>query len=141
MNKKHFIHPEGEPNNQKVPVLASKLMAGFPSPAEDFEENKLDLNAYLVKRPSATIFAWVKGDSLIEKDIHSGDLIVIDRSIEPKHNMLVVAALDGAFCCKIYDEKRGQLLSANDEYTPIDIKGREDVLIEGVITHSIKRHI
>ena len=136
-----FLLPKAELTRQEIPILASRLAAGFPSAADDFIENKLDLNEFLIKHPAATIFAWAKGDSLIGKGIFNGDLLIIDRSIEPEHNQIVVAALDGEFTCKILDKKKCMLLAANDEYAPINIRGHEEAIIEGVIIYSIRSHI
>lgn len=135
-----FVLPKEELSKAKIPLLASKLAAGFPSAADDFIEQKLDLNEYLIKHPAATVFAWAKGDSLIGKGIFDGDLLIIDRSLEAQHHQIVVAALDGEFTCKIYDKKKGLLLAANAQYSPIDIKGHEEALIEGVIAYSIRSH-
>lgn len=140
MKLDNFFLPKSELSKQEIPILASKLAAGFPSAADDFIENKLDLNEYLIKHPAATIFAWAKGDSLKDKGVFDGDLLIIDRSIEPEQNHVVVAALDGEFTCKVYDKKRGLLLAANSEYEPIKIKGHEQALIEGVIIYSIRSH-
>lgn len=135
-----FLLPKSELSKQEIPILASKLAAGFPSAADDFIENKLDLNELLIKHPAATIFAWAKGDSLIGKGIFNGDLLIIDRSMEPNHHQIVVAALDGEFTCKILDKKKGILLAANAEYPPIDIRGHEEAIIEGVVAYSIRSH-
>ena len=140
MQLESFLLPNEKLSRREIPILASKLAAGFPSAADDFIENKLDLNEYLIKHPAATIFAWAKGDSLIGKGIFNGDLLIIDRSIEPEQNQIVVAALDGESTCKILDKKKSLLLAANDEYPPINILGHEEAIIEGVIIFSIRNH-
>ncbi|MDA0967688.1 MAG: hypothetical protein O2970_12155 [Proteobacteria bacterium] len=81
-----FVHTKGH----KLPLYASKVQAGFPSPADDFMERKLDLNAHLVKHPAATFFVRVSGDSMIEAGIHPDDILVVDRSIERKHPVKAV---------------------------------------------------
>ncbi len=118
--------------------MASRLAAGFPSPADDFIESYLDLNKYLIKHPAATIFAWAEGDSLKDIGIHSGDLLIIDRAVERRHGAIVVAAIDGELTCKVLDAKRNRLLPANSHYLPIELAGRDDVIIEGVIIYNIK---
>ncbi len=141
MKLDEFILPKAELSRQEIPLLATKLVAGFPSAADDFIDQKLDLNEFLIKHPAATVFAWAKGDSLIGKGIFNNDLLIIDRSIEPQHHQVVVAAINGEFTCKILDKKQGMLLAANAEFPPIDINGHEDALIEGVIIHSVRSHI
>ena len=79
----------------KLPVFLGRLPAGFPSPADDYLEGKLDLNRHLIKHPAATFFVRVTGDSMIGAGIHSGDLLVVDRSLEPADKHVVVAVLDG----------------------------------------------
>jgi len=118
--------------------MSSRLAAGFPSPADDFEEQKLDLNEYLITHPAATIFAWAQGDSLRDRGISDGDLLIIDRAVEHRHGAVVVAALEGELTCKILDQRRGRLLAANPDFPPIDIAGREDVIIEGTVIFNIK---
>ena len=125
----------------ELPLFASRVRAGSPSPADDFIDRALDLNEFLIKKPSATFFAWAEGDSLRDIGITHGDLLIIDRSAERSHGAVVVAAIDGELTCKILDLRRKLLLSANDAYPPINVAGKEELLIEGVVTHSIKRHL
>ena len=124
-----------------LPLYGCHVRAGFPSPADDFIDRPLDLNEFLIKKPAATFFAWAEGDSLRDIGISQGDLLIIDRSAPRVHGAIVVAALDGELTCKILDTRRKQLLSANNEYPPINVDGREDMVIEGVVTHSIKKHL
>lgn len=83
-----------------LPIVASRISAGFPSPAEDWVEEKLDLNQLLIQRPSATFFVRVEGDSMLGAGIHPGDLLVIDRSVRATDGKVVLAVLDGEFTCK-----------------------------------------
>lgn len=124
-----------------LPLYACRVSAGFPSAADDFIERSLDLNEFLVRHPAATFFAWAQGDSLRDIGIHDGDLLVVDRAAERSQGVVVVAAIDGELTCKILDVRRGKLLSANPAYPPIDVAGREDLLIEGVVVYSIRRHL
>ena len=133
--------PETELSHLELPLYGCHVRAGFPSPADDFIDKALDLNEYLIKKPAATFFAWAEGDSLRDIGITQGDLLIIDRSLERTHGAVVVAAIDGELTCKILDMRRKQLLSANPNYPPIDVAGKEDLLIEGVVTHSIKKHL
>ena len=82
-------------SKQAIPVFTARISAGFPSPAADYEEGKLDLNKHLVKNPPATFFVRVSGDSMEGAGIHDGDLLIVDRSIEPKSGKVVIAVLDG----------------------------------------------
>lgn len=133
-------HPDTKLSHIELPLYGCHVRAGFPSPADDFIDKSLDLNEFLVKKPSATFFAWAEGDSLRDIGITQGDLLIIDRSLERTHGAVVVAAIDGELTCKILDIHRKQLLSANDSYPPINVSSKEDLVIEGVVTHSIKKH-
>ena len=128
------------PSRQPIPAFSSGVSAGFPSPADDYIESTIDLNEHLIKRPAATFFARANGDSLMEIGIKDGDLLIIDRSVTPSQNDVVVVALNGDMTCKILDLRNKQLLAANRGYQPIAINDDLDVLIEGVVTHSIRYH-
>lgn len=121
-----------------LPIFLGRLPAGFPSPADDYAEGKLDLNKHLIKHPAATFFVRVTGDSMIEVGIHSGDLLVVDRSLEAADGNVIVAVLDGELVCKQL-EKRGtvRLLPANRKYLPIVIQDGQDFSIWGVVTNVI----
>ena len=91
-------------NNKKSPdvgLYVTSISAGFPSPAEDHIDVSLNLNDYLVKHPSSTFYIYVKGDSMVGSGIYDGDLMVIDRSLEPRSNSVVVAVIDGEFTVNI----------------------------------------
>lgn len=122
-----------------LPLMASRLAAGFPSPADDFIESHLDLNEFLIRHPAATIFAWAQGESLSGIGVSDGDLLIIDRAADRRQGAVVVAAIDGELTCKILDKHHSRLLAANPNYPSIDISGHEDVVIEGVVTYCIKK--
>ena len=130
-----------DPSPLELPLFVSRIRAGFPSPADDFMDDPLDLNKFLVKRPAATYFVRVEGDSLQDINIHDGDLLIVDRSAKQSHGSVVVAAIDGEMTCKILDKKGKKLLPANKDFKPIDIADRDDVVIVGVVMHSIKCHL
>lgn len=134
------MSPASVPNSltHSVPISLGRLPAGFPSPADDYAEGKLDLNKHLIKHPAATFFVRVTGDSMIEAGIHSGDLLVVDRSLEAVDGNVIVAALDGELVCKRL-EKRSvvRLLPANRNYAPIVIQDGQDFSIWGVVTNVI----
>ena len=119
-----------------LPVFLGRLPAGFPSPADDYIEGKLDLNRHLIKHPAATFFVRVSGDSMIDAGIHSGDLLVVDRSLDAVDGNVIVAALDGELTVKRLS-KRGEilrLLPANTDYQPIEILTQQTFEIFGVVT-------
>ena len=86
-----------------VPLFTEQVAAGFPSPADDYLEENLDLNKYLVKHPIATFFVRVTGDSMIGAGIHSGDILIVDRSLEADNRRVVIAVVDGEFSALVED--------------------------------------
>ena len=126
--------------NKSYPQFYScAVTAGFPSPADDYLESKLDLNDYLIKHPSATFFVRVAGDSMVNAGIHNNDIIIVDRSIKPKHGKIVVAALDGQMTVKrLYRrDKKVILLPENKLFKPIEISDSMEIVIWGVATNVI----
>ena len=122
-----------------LPIFLGRLPAGFPSPADDYLEGKLDLNRHLIKHPAATFFVRVTGDSMIGAGIHSGDLLVVDRSLEPADKHVVVAVLDGELTVKRLFKQNGllRLLPENLNYQPIEITSQQTIEIWGVVTSVI----
>ena len=123
----------------KVPAY-SGVAAGFPSPADDFLEDKLDLNEKLIKHPAATFFVRVSGNSMIKAGIYSGDLLIVDRSLEPRSGSIVVAVLDGDFTVKRIS-KSGEklfLMPENPRYQPIEITDDSNFQVWGVVTNVIR---
>ncbi len=114
--------------------------AGFPSPADDYMDRSLDLNQYLIEHPAATYLARAKGDSMQDCGIFDGDLLIIDRSRDACHNDIIIAVLNGQLACKILDKKHQCLRSANKNYPPVTIDEYAELLIEGVVIHSIRHH-
>ena len=123
----------------KLPVFLGRLPAGFPSPADDYLEGKLDLNRHLIKHPAATFFVRVSGDSMTGAGIHSGDLLVVDRSLEAIDGNVIVAALDGDLTVKRLCKRNGalSLLPENRNYQPIEITEQQTFEIWGVVTSVI----
>ncbi len=138
--KVHLIKEAPNPSGLLLPVFSSHVSAGFPSPADDYVEDKIDLNKHIVKRPAATFFARANGESLIDIGIKNGDLLVVDRSLPPIQGDVVIVAIDGEMTCKILDLKHQQLLTANKRCASIAITESMDLLIEGVVTHSVRYH-
>lgn len=131
------------PTAFKVPLFAHSVRAGFPSPADDYVADTLDLNDHLMPRKEASFLLRAKGDSMIGAGIHDGDILIIDRSITPTDGRVVIATLDGQFTVKTLEKKRGRirLLPANPDFEPIELKDEQELQIWGVVTnviHSLK---
>lgn len=119
--------------------LYGGISAGFPSPADDYIEEQLNLDDLLIKNPSATFFIKVDGDSMIGAGIHSGDILIVDRSLEAHHNKVIVAIIDGEFTVKRLVKRQSvyYLEAANPRYAPIPISKHSDFLVWGVVTQVI----
>ena len=130
---------ENEGNANACPLYSSHVRAGFPSPADDYIESYLDLNTHLIKHPAATFFVTASGDSMTGAGIQSGDMLIVDKSLDATHGKIVIAAIDGELTVKrlLRHEGRVQLLPENNKYTPIDITDEHDLVIWGVVTHVI----
>ena len=122
-----------------TPVFLYKVSAGFPSPATDDMENKLDLNEHLIKHPAATFIVKANGTSMVNADIYSGDLLIVDRSTAPKNNNIVIASIFGDLTVKRLKKKEKSLflVSANDDYPSIEVKEEMECFIWGVVTYII----
>jgi DNA polymerase V len=128
-----------ERNALQLPLAGDTVAAGFPSPADDYIDVGIDLNEALIRHPSSTFFLRVSGDSMTGAGIHHGDLLLVDRSLEPRPQRIVVAVLDGAFTLKRLTRHRGQLRleAANPAYPPLELHQCGDVQIWGVAIHVI----
>jgi len=124
----------------KLPFVSFGISAGFPSPALDFEDLAIDLNKHLIKHPAATFYGRVKGESMIDAGIGDGDLLVIDKSLEPTDGKIAVCYIDGEFTLKRIkiDTDCCWLMPANDKYSPIKITSENDLRIWGIVTNVIK---
>lgn len=130
---------EDRPTRLSLPLYSSTVRAGFPSPADDYIEDFLDLNNYLINHPAATFMVKASGDSMTDVGIQSGDLLIVDRSIEATHGKVVIAAINGELTVKQLSRLNGRikLLPANDKYRAIDISDEQDLVIWGVVIHVI----
>lgn len=126
-------------NFYRLPLYQSTVAAGFPSPADDDIEAKLDLNELLIKHPAATFFLRVSGSSMIHAGIHDNDILIVDRSVPPAHGKIVIAVVNGELTVKRLSIKNNniQLVAENPEYTPIQINEGTDLQIWGVVTNVI----
>ncbi|MCX6230320.1 MAG: translesion error-prone DNA polymerase V autoproteolytic subunit [Bacteroidetes bacterium] len=124
----------------EIQVIPGGISAGFPSPAMDFIDLSIDLNKHLIKHPSATFYGRVKGESMKDAGIFDGDLLVIDKSIEPINGKIAVCFIDGEFTLKRIkiDKKEVWLIPANEKYKPIKIEEENNLIIWGIVTHVIK---
>lgn len=120
-----------------IPFFGSKVSAGFPSPAADHVEVRLSADQYLVKNPTATYFVRVKGDSMVNAGIYSGDVLVVDRSVEPSIGQIILAEVDGEFTVKYLGQN--QLVPANAHYSAIPFDEADTVALIGVVTGSMRK--
>lgn len=122
-------------------LYAAQPAAGFPAPGDDLVERPLDLNDLMIDNETATFFVRVSGDSMEGVQIFDGDILVVDRSVQPEHNSIVVAAVYGELVVKQLHKARNatELRSANPRYQPIEISDNDDVFVWGVVTGSVRR--
>ena len=122
-----------------LPLAGERVAAGFPSPADDYVEVGIDLNEQLIRHPTSTFFLRVSGESMLGAGIHHGDLLVVDRSLDPRPGRVVVAVLDGEFTLKRLVQHQGRLRleAANPAYPPLELHRCGDVQIWGVAIHVI----
>ena len=129
------------PKSSKLKApLVEGIRAGFPSPAEDFAEPTLDLNRYVIKNPASTFYARITGDSMEGAGIGDGDIVVIDKSLEPKDGNIAVCFIDGEFTLKriLLVNGRLRLQPANPKFKAIEITEENHFLVWGVVTHVVK---
>ncbi len=122
-----------------IPLFNDPVSAGFPSPADDYIEENIDLNEHLLKNPFSTFFLRVKGDSMINSGIHDKDLIIVDKSLTPKPGNVVIAMIDGEFTVKRFSMKNNQLYlkAENQNYPDFNFEDHNDIQIWGVVIYSI----
>lgn len=122
----------------EIPLFLSPVSAGFPSPAQDYVETTLDLNELLIQRPAATYFVRADGDSMLEAGIHSGDILVVDRSLEARQGDIVIASVEGELTVKeLQLSPFCSLLPRNPAYRPIVIPDGAALELFGVVTNVI----
>jgi|TARA_B110000967_G_scaffold137157_1_gene140062 DNA polymerase V len=123
-----------------LPFVDGGISAGFPSPADDFLDINIDLNKHLIKNPSTTFYGRVRGNSMIDAGIHDGDLLVIDKSLEPQSDKIAVCFIDGEFTVKRIQIEKDTvwLIAENKDYQPIKVTKENELLIWGIVTNVIK---
>ena len=133
---------------ETMPGMAqSEIHAGFPSPASDYMTRAIDLNKELVRHPAATFYGRVVGDSMIDAGVNEGDILVIDKSLEPRSGDMAVCFIDGEFTLKYLQFDAGKafrktavrLVPANERYPVIEVGEGSDFIIWGIVTHVIKK--
>lgn len=124
--------------NFYLPLINTPVRTGFPSPADDYIESKLDLSEHLVQHPNATYYIRAIGDSMVDYGIYSGDLLIVDRSLDAKSGDIIIIAIDGELTCKKLSYIKGEpfLISGNSIYPPIPLLGKE-AHVWGVVIYNI----
>ncbi len=135
----HDIYTPDLSTRYKQSLFDALVQAGFPSPAADYEENKLDLNRHLIRNSAATFFVRAAGDSMIGAGIHPGDLMIVDRSLEPKDKSVVIAAVNGELTVKRIrmQKKKITLVPENENYPVREIEEDSEFEVWGVVTNVI----
>ena len=137
------IGESGEFTQLGIPLFSDAVAAGFPSPATDYCERKLDLNDLCIQKPAATYFGRAQGDSMLDAGIFPGDVLVIDRSIDASHGDIVIAAVNGELTVKLLETKpQTRLVPMNSQYAPIVLPEGTHLEIFGVATnviHSLRK--
>lgn len=125
----------------ELPLASSDVAAGFPSPAADYDNLKIDLNAELIRNAASTFFARVSGVSMVGDNVDDGDMLVVDKSIEPYDGCLAVCFLDGDFTLKRLEitSSGAVLIPSNDSYEPIVVTEENEFRVWGVVTYVIKK--
>jgi DNA polymerase V len=123
----------------EVPMYSNKVAAGFPSPADDYLEDKIDLNQYLVKHPAATFLVRASGESMINAGIFPNDILVVDRSLKAEEGKVVIAVVDNELTVKRYRKKGKNIVlePENEAYDPIIISEESEAFVWGVVTNVI----
>jgi len=140
-NLKVIVSSQASNQEIALPLYASRPAAGFPAPGDDLVEKSLDINDLLIDNPSATFFVKVEGDSMEGEKIFSGDVLVVDRSVQAVSGKVVVAAIYGEMVVKKLQilGQETSLISAKDGYLPIEVSGSDDCYIWGVVVGSVRK--
>lgn len=140
MTALHIFLPDTT-TERPLPYASGGVQAGFPSPAQDYISESIDLNRELIEHPAATFYARVRGDSMAGEGIEEDDIIVIDRSLEAEHGDLAVCCIDGEFTLKrlcIVSPTCIRLMPSNRRYRPIEVNADSRFTVWGVVTYTIK---
>lgn len=134
-----ILTPKWPLSTLRLPLFASKVSAGFPSPAADYVDKTLDLNELLVQKPAATFFVRAQGDSMLGAGIHPNDILVVDRSLEPVSGKIVICALNGELTVKrlVYEHEHWKLRAENPAYPDFLLHDDLELVVWGVVTNVI----
>lgn len=127
-------------HKESAPIVEG-IKVGFPSPTEDFAEPTLDLNRYVIKNPASTFYARISGCNMEDAAIQNGDIIVIDKSLEPSSESIAVCYIDGEFTLKRIKVEKGKvwLMPANSSFRPIEVTDDNLFIVWGIVTYVIKK--
>lgn len=141
-NNNFSIHPIDIASILPLVFVDEGIKAGFPSPAQDYISQAIDLNKELIHHPASTFYGRVSGDSMKDAGLSDGDILVIDKSLEPRSGNMAVCFIDGEFTIKYIQIEKEViwLIPANEKYKPIKVTADNDFLIWGIVTYSIKNH-
>ncbi len=139
-NNLSFFIPNTE-SNLEMPYISSGIKAGFPSPAADFDGTRISIDQIVVKNATATFYAKANGNSMIGAGIDDGDILVIDKSIEPEDGKIAVCFIDGEFTVKRIKVQENSLLllPENKLFEPIEVTQENDFIIWGIVTYVVKK--
>jgi len=134
------VFPVSTETKLNRPLIDQGISAGFPSPAQDFIDLSIDLNKELIKHPSSTFFGRVKGNSMIDAGINNGDLLIVDKSLDPVDGKIAVCFIDGEFTVKRLKVEKDfcWLLPENESYKPIRVTAENDFIVWGIVVYVIK---
>tara|TARA_B100000945_G_scaffold321198_1_gene334405 strand:- start:3445 stop:3876 length:432 start_codon:yes stop_codon:yes gene_type:complete len=142
MKKERLSFLKPKKSNQLGQWLVEQgISAGFPSPADDFKEIRISLDEELIKNSESTFYARVSGDSMIEAGLDDGDLLIIDRSLNPESGKIAVCLFDGEFTVKRIKKERNKiyLMAENKKYKPMELKEDNELIIWGIVEYVIKK--
>lgn len=133
------VYTVDQSTEYKLPLAEVSVQAGFPSPAEDYLEDRIDLNEHLIDNPAATFFVRVRGQSMVEAGIHDGDLLIVDRAKEPTDGAVIIAVLDGELNVKRLKKENGSvyLMAENEGYEDFEVSEHQAFEVWGVVTNVI----
>ena len=141
--KNEQLIPFEECTSLRLPLVSASVEAGFPSPADDHLERGIDLNEELIRNPAATFLVRVQGESMRDAGIHSGDTLIVDKSVTPYDRQIVVAMIDGEFTVKRFRKVNGRIFleAENPAFQPIEVGEDQELTIWGAVTfviHQVK---
>ena len=141
INPRLLVPVAGSISRCVTPIVGCAITAGFPSPAEDYIEGRIDLNEHLIQNRDATFILRVKGWSMIEAGIHDGDELIVNRAAPATHGKVIVAVINGELTVKRLHTRDGvlRLLAANPEFAPIEIREGDELNVWGVVTYVLHK--